>query len=98
MSKTGFVTKLSSPPPRKSRLAAPPPPPQEAPDHLSTPSDESALQDLNFKVAPKFHRRFKTEAVLRGMSMKELLEASFQAYLREHGGTTERPREDLIES
>ena len=84
-------------PPGRTRLAAPPPPPQEAPDHLSTPSDEGALQDMNFKVAPKFHRRFKIEASVRGVSMKELLEASFQAYLKEHGGTMERPREDLIE-
>lgn len=85
-------------PPSRSRLSAPPPPPQDAPDNLSTPSDEGALQDMNFKIAPKFHRRFKMEAVLRGLSMKELLEASFQAYLQIHGGTVERPRDNLIDS
>ena len=37
--------------------------------------------DLNFKVDPDFHRAFKTEATVRGMSMKELLEASFKAFL-----------------
>lgn len=88
------MSKLSPPP--RTRLAAPPPPPQEAPDNLSTPSNEGALQDMNFKVAPRFHRRFKIEAGLRGVSMKELLEASFQTYLEKHGGTMERPRDDLL--
>ncbi len=37
--------------------------------------------DLNFKVDPDFHRSFKTKATTRGMSMKELLEASFRAFL-----------------
>ncbi len=37
--------------------------------------------DLNFKVDPDFHQSFKTEATLRRMSMKELLEASFKAFL-----------------
>jgi hypothetical protein len=37
--------------------------------------------DLNFKVDPDFHQSFKTEATVRRMSMKELLEASFKAFL-----------------
>ncbi len=37
--------------------------------------------DLNFKVDPDFHQSFKTEATIRRMSMKELLEASFKAFL-----------------
>ena len=37
--------------------------------------------DLNFKVGPDFHQAFKTEATIRRMSMKELLEASFKAFL-----------------
>lgn len=36
---------------------------------------------MNFKVTPAFHREFKIEAALRGMSMKELLEAAFKTYL-----------------
>lgn len=39
--------------------------------------DESNLVDLNFKVAPNFHRRFKSEAANRGTSMKQLLEDIF---------------------
>ncbi len=37
--------------------------------------------DLNFKVDPDFHKLFKTQAIIRGMTMKELLEASFKAFL-----------------
>jgi hypothetical protein len=40
-----------------------------------------SIVDLNFKVTSDFHRRFKGEAAARGISMKELLEASFQACL-----------------
>lgn len=38
--------------------------------------------DMNFKVSADFHRRFKGEAVQRGMSMKELLETCFETFLR----------------
>ncbi|MBG0810810.1 hypothetical protein IY145_15670 [Methylosinus sp. H3A] len=38
--------------------------------------------DMNFKVSSDFHRRFKGEAVQRGMSMKELLETCFETFLR----------------
>jgi predicted HicB family RNase H-like nuclease len=49
-------------------------------------SDEPAkasvsLRDLNFKVEPKFHRNFKLVAALRGMTMKELLEKSFECWV-----------------
>ncbi len=75
--------KLAPPPPRKSRLTPAPPPPVHAPDNLTTPTDEDSttFQDLNFKVKPEFHRFFKAEAVLRGMSMKGLLEAMGRCYL-----------------
>lgn len=75
------------PPPRniasfQTRLPVAPPQPEEAPDNLSVPS--SGIQDMNFKVSVKLHRQFKTEAAMRGMSMKELLEAAFKAYLEKY--------------
>jgi hypothetical protein len=56
----------------------------------------AAFVDLNFKVPPRFHRRFRMEASARGLSMKELLVASFQAYLDAHGGTMQHFAEDLM--
>jgi transcriptional regulator with XRE-family HTH domain len=52
--------------------------------------------DLNFKVPQKLHRRFRMEASARGLTMKELLIASFRAYLDANGGTIERVADDLI--
>ncbi len=79
--------KLAPPPPKKSRLTVAPPPPVAAPDNLTTPTDENSttFQDVNFKVKPEFHRFFKAEAVIRGMSMKDLLEAALKCYLDTHG-------------
>ena len=92
------MNKINIPaPPRKSRL-----PIQaqtlEAPDHLSKPSDEGStvFADMNFKVHPEFHRRFKVEATLRGLSMKDLLEASFKAYLEQNGGNMNQFSSELI--
>lgn len=50
-------------------------------------SDEtnSGLQDMNFKVDPHFHTVFKTSASVSGLSMKELLEASFRAWVEKYG-------------
>lgn len=76
-------TRAKVPPPLKQRLAAAPPVTMIAPDNLSKPSDE--VQDLNFKVSPAFHRDFKVTATVRGMSMKELLEASFSAWKEKYG-------------
>lgn len=86
------------PPPRKSRLNMAPPVLAETPDNLSKPSDSgvSTYVDMNFKISPEFHRRFKIEATLRGLSMKDLLEASFKAYLEQHGGNMDRPSSELI--
>lgn len=43
------------------------------------------LLDLNFKVDKTFHRTYKLVATLKGMSMKELLEQSFETWVNEHG-------------
>lgn len=81
------VKKIAPPPPprRTGRLTAVPPRPSEAPDNLTKPTDVDAVQDMNFKVKPEFHTTFKTEAVLRGMSMKEMLEAAFRCYIDVNG-------------
>jgi hypothetical protein len=44
-------------------------------------------QDLNFKVDPDFHKRFKIEAVKRGLSMREMLEQMAKDWWREHPAT-----------
>ncbi len=59
------------------------PKPVETPNNLSIGSD--GIRDLNFKVSPEFHLRFKTTATLWGMSMKELLEASYAAWVEKYG-------------
>jgi hypothetical protein len=51
--------------------------------------------DLNFKVTAAFHKRFRLEATLHTMSLKDLLGASFQAYLDTNGGTISRPAKHL---
>ena len=73
------------PPPPKSgsRLQAAPPPPAEAPVNMSTPNGDRTV-DLNFKVSPALHQAFKMEAAARGMTMKEILEASFRCYLERY--------------
>lgn len=82
-------TRARVPAPPKQRLMASAPPPTFVPDNLSKSSDN--LQDLNFKVTPDFHRKFKVTATSWGMSMKELLEASFKAWIDQHGP---RPKDD----
>jgi hypothetical protein len=85
--------KVAPPPPR--RLVAPPAPIQ-APDNLTQANEGVvALQDMNFKVAPRFHTLFKGEAVMRGMSMKELLEAALKCYLDTHGSKLDPDRRML---
>ncbi|MFL9827110.1 ParA family protein [Rhodoplanes sp. SY1] len=42
------------------------------------------LVDCNFKVAPGFHRAFKTAAALNRMSMRELLEVSVRSWISEN--------------
>lgn len=82
-----------SPPPKKPQVPPPPGKPlkqrfmthvptlEQTPENLTKPA-ETGFQDLNFKVSPDFHRLFKTTAVMRGMSMKELLEAAFNHYVQ----------------
>lgn len=90
--------KIAPPPLRKSRLNIPAPMLEVTPDNLSKPSDSGATtyMDMNFKVEPAFHKRFKTEATLRGLTMKDLLEASFKLYLEQNGGTIERVSPELF--
>lgn len=70
------------PPPKKTTRLNYAPKLDVPPDNLSRPNDD--VQDMNFKVHPDFHRRFKITATIWGMSMKELLEASFKAWLEKN--------------
>ena len=45
-------------------------------------SASGSVHDLNFKVSPEFHRAFKVQASLRGLSMRELLEVAFNDYVK----------------
>lgn len=49
-------------------------------------ASEERLKDLNFKVNEDFHVEFKITATKRKMSMKDLLEACFEAWKDKHGG------------
>jgi hypothetical protein len=79
---------LSDKPPTKTK--GPPPRRHGSRDIVVTPptnlqKSNSGLQDLNFKVDPGFHTVFKVVATIKGMSMKELLEASFKAWVDKFG-------------
>lgn len=50
------------------------------------PSAKADLETLNFKVKSQFKREYKGYAVSRGMTMVELLEASYQLYKEKHDG------------
>jgi hypothetical protein len=49
-------------------------------------SGKADIETLNFKVKSQFKREFKGYAVSRGMTMVELLEASYQLYKEKHDG------------
>lgn len=53
--------------------------------HNAPPRPADGLADLNFKVERDFHHVYKLVATLKGMSMKELLEASFHAWVKRFG-------------
>lgn len=44
----------------------------------------NARKDLNFKVAPSFHRQFKALASILGISMIDLLKLALAALLEKH--------------
>jgi len=54
------------------------------------PPRAHAIVDLNFKVSSEFHRQFRIEAATQGLTMKDLLILSFQAYLEQSRGPGER--------
>jgi len=56
----------------------------KTPSHLDE-SDSTVLTPLNFKVAPEFHREFKTFAAQHGKKMVEVLHEAF-ALLKENYG------------
>lgn len=84
--KTASKTKVKAgPPPERplTRRLSVSIPDTETPNNLTIPN--SGRHDLNFKVSPELRRRFKTEAAARGWNMKQLLEACFESFLRQHG-------------
>lgn len=88
------MARIGKPPLKRSfqqtgRLSDQEPPAVElAPTNLiERPS--AGLKDLNFKVDPQFHQRFKVEAASRGMSMVDLLKAAFWNYVQD-ASTEER--------
>ena len=42
-------------------------------------------KDMSFKVGAEFHHVFKSTAALHRLSMKELLEQSFELWQQKHG-------------
>lgn len=86
MSETNVTPiKAAVPPPPRRGLMTPPPAPKVEPPTENMQKPNSGIQDMNFKVDPDFHMAFKLAATRKGMSMKELLEASFRAWLELHG-------------
>jgi hypothetical protein len=75
------------PPPRAAKrgiLAAVPEITEAAaPDNMQKAN--SGIQDMNFKVDPGFHQAFKVAAAVKGMAMKDLLEASFRCWVEQYG-------------
>ena len=70
------------PPPKRQREA--PPVLEYTPQNLDK-IPPFATETLNFKVMSEFKREYKGYAVSRGMTMVELLQASFQLYKERHG-------------
>ncbi|QIG75592.1 hypothetical protein EVC20_021 [Rhizobium phage RHph_Y2_17_1] len=58
----------------------------EQPAFTADNMEEVKLRDLNFKVDPEFHTRFKMTATAAGLSMKELLEQCFDAWTASRRG------------
>lgn len=83
-----IMTNTVPPPPRKRGIASQVPTPAAASENLAVPN--SGIQDLNFKVSPVMHRAFKLTAASRGLSMKELFEASFRCWLEKYGSEAEQ--------
>jgi hypothetical protein len=81
-------TKALVPPPSRAAkrgIMASVPQLVETPSLNNMQKVNSGFQDMNFKVDPNFHLRFKAVATVKGMPMKDLLEASFGAWLEKYG-------------
>lgn len=73
------------PPPRRGLSAVPMPVTNDLAPATNMSKPNSGTMDLNFKVDPETHHRFKMSATMRRMSMKDLLLASFNTWLEVHG-------------
>jgi predicted HicB family RNase H-like nuclease len=54
----------------------------ETPTFTADNMSETSLKDMSFKVDPKFHKTYKQTAAELGMSMRELLEETFNTWLK----------------
>jgi transcriptional regulator with XRE-family HTH domain len=50
----------------------------------------SSFVDLNFKVSPAFHKRFRVEAAFAELSLKDLMIASFESWLKHSARSGDR--------
>lgn len=60
------------------------------PDNMSRsvedrPAPGGRLVDLNFKVNPRYHKRFRVEAALAEMSLKDVMIEAFEEWLAKRG-------------
>ncbi|WP_276122701.1 hypothetical protein [Pararhizobium qamdonense] len=58
----------------------------EQPTYVADNMESVKLRDLNFKVDPDFHTKFKMTATAAGLSMKDLLEECFEAWIKSRKG------------
>ena len=58
--------------------------PSEKTPTKNLPDRTTSYVDLNFKVTNEFHRNFKFTATYKGISMKELMKRSFEAWLQKN--------------
>jgi hypothetical protein len=55
----------------------------DAPVRVAENMTESGLVNINYKVSPDFRKRIKSTANELDISMKSLMEAAFESFLRE---------------
>lgn len=82
------ASRVPPPPgPRQRRgLNVEPPKIDQPAENLANPN--TGIQDLNFKVSPELHKAFKAAAAMKGLAMKELLEACFRCWVELYGDDT----------
>lgn len=92
MSENALKAQVPRPPARQRGIMAEVPTPQntepELMQNMQTPN--SGTEFLNFKVNTEFKRVFKLVAAMKGMSMKELMEATYKCWVEQYGDESVR--------